>query len=192
MTEDQTADRVQIHYTMAVYCNSVDSGDVEGVVSAFMPDGHLELSSGTKAAGRDAIRAFYTPVIGPDRPDRGPDGALRSIVERTGIAPEDVGPGRPFSGDEIVSLNCWGFTPALFAGLDAQLGDFLRARGTEPKAEFYLPAAVSTMIGRGEAGVRVLQTESTWFGVTYREDKPRVQAAIAELVASGAYPARWF
>lgn len=76
MTEDQTADRVQIHYTMAVYCNCVDSGDVEGVVAAFMPDGHLELSSGTRAAGRDAIRAFYIPVIGPDRPDRAPDGAL--------------------------------------------------------------------------------------------------------------------
>jgi len=61
MTHDQAADRTQIQYTMAVYCNSVDSGDVDGVVSVFMPDGHLELSSGTKAAGREAIRAFYTP-----------------------------------------------------------------------------------------------------------------------------------
>jgi hypothetical protein len=58
------------------------------------------------------------------------------------------------------------------------------------KAEFYLPAAVSTMIARGEARVRVLPTESAWFGVTYREDKPRVQAAIADLVAAGRYPAQ--
>ena len=76
MSNDQAADRTQIQYTMAVYCNSVDSGDVEGVVSVFLPDGRLELSSGTKAAGRDAIRAFYTPVIGPARPDRAPDGSL--------------------------------------------------------------------------------------------------------------------
>jgi hypothetical protein len=58
------------------------------------------------------------------------------------------------------------------------------------KAEFYLPAAVSSMIARGEANVRVLPTESTWFGVTYRDDKPRVEAAIRELVHAGKYPAR--
>lgn len=118
----------------------------------------------------------------------GPDLELRSIVEHTGIAPEEVGPGRKFSGEEIVSMNCWGFTPALFAGLDAQFREFLAARGGEAKSEFYLPAAVSAMIGRGEAKVRVLPTASTWFGVTYREDKPRVQAAIAGLVQAGLYP----
>jgi len=118
----------------------------------------------------------------------GPDQALRSIVEHTGIAPEEVGTGRKFSGEEIVSMNCWGFTPALFAGLDAQFREFLTARGGEAKSEFYLPAAVSAMIGRGEARVRVLPTASTWFGVTYREDKPRVQAAIAGLVRAGLYP----
>ena len=118
----------------------------------------------------------------------GPDPALHSIVEHTGIAPEEVGPGRKFSGEEIVSMNCWGFTPALFAGLDPQFREFLAARGGEPKSEFYLPAAVSAMIGRGGAQVRVLPTASTWFGVTYREDKPRVQAAIAGLVQAGLYP----
>lgn len=115
-------------------------------------------------------------------------GALTSIVEHTGIDPKDVGAGKKYSGDEIVSLNCWGFTPALFAGLDAQLKEFLTARATEPKAEFYLPAAVSTMISRGQATVKVLPTESTWFGVTYREDKPRVEASIAALVQAGKYP----
>ena len=76
MTDRETCDRVQIQYTMALYCNSVDSGDVDGVVSAFMADGQLELSSGTKAHGHAAIRAFYTPVIGPARPDRMPDGSI--------------------------------------------------------------------------------------------------------------------
>jgi hypothetical protein len=145
------------------------------------------------------------------------NGALRSIVETHGISAEVVGPGKKYSGDEFVSMNCWGFTPALFRGLDAQFREFLaanvgrvpspgstlRGEGTPPtsdppptldplKAEFYLPGAVSMMIARGEATVRVLPTESTWFGVTYREDKPRVEAAIGELVARGIYPKKLF
>ena len=77
----------------------------------------------------------------------GPDGDLRSITEQTGIAPEEVGLGRRFSGEETVSMNCWGFTPAVWPGLDAQFQAFvggLTAGGKDPlKAEFYLPAAVS-------------------------------------------------
>lgn len=122
----------------------------------------------------------------------GPDGKLVSIVEHTGILPEEIGPGKKYSGAEIASLNCWAFTPALFAGLDAQLRTFLTERGREPKAEFYLPAAVSAMIQQGTATVQVLPTDSSWFGVTYREDKPRVVASIATLVQSGQYPARLF
>ncbi|HWA86359.1 MAG TPA: NTP transferase domain-containing protein [Opitutus sp.] len=122
----------------------------------------------------------------------GVEGKLESITERTGIKTGDVGAGREFSGDEVVSMNCWGFTPAVFAGLERQLRDFLAGRGADPKAEFYLPAGVSEMIARGEAVARVLPTAGEWFGVTYREDKPRVVAAIAELVRRGVYPAKLF
>ena len=119
-------------------------------------------------------------------------GRLASITETHGITAAEVGaePGKKFSGDTIVSMNCWGFTPELFAGLDVQFREFLTARGTEPKSEFYLPGSVSTMIARGETTVRVLPTDSAWFGITFREDKPRVQAALAELVLAGLYPAR--
>ena len=79
----------------------------------------------------------------------GPRGELRTIVEQTGIAAAEVGPGGKYSGQEIVSMNCWGFTPALFAGLDVQFREFLATRGGEAKSEFYLPAAVSAMIGKG-------------------------------------------
>jgi hypothetical protein len=119
-------------------------------------------------------------------------GHLQGIVEQTGILASEVGAGKPYRGSEIASMNCWGFTPSLFEGLDRQLREFLSARGTESKSEFYLPAAVSTMIERHEAEVQVLPTSSTWFGVTYREDKARVVAAIAELVAAGAYPEKLF
>jgi CTP:molybdopterin cytidylyltransferase MocA len=118
------------------------------------------------------------------------DGRLSAIVETHGITAAEVGAGRKYSGNEYVSMNCWGFTPALFAGLDAQFREFLTARAGEPKAEFYLPATVSEMIARREATARVLPTESAWFGVTYREDKARVQEAIAALVRAGRYPAR--
>jgi hypothetical protein len=150
------------------------------------------------------------------------NGALGSIVETHGISADIVGPGKKYSGDEFVSMNCWGFTPALFPGLDFQFQEFLstnvgrvpspgsnlRGGGTPPtrttpvtnspptrdplKAEFYLPGSVSTMIARGEANVRVLPTDSAWFGVTYRDDKPRVQAAIGDLVARGIYSKKLF
>jgi UTP-glucose-1-phosphate uridylyltransferase len=116
------------------------------------------------------------------------DGRLKSIVEQTAIRPEDVGPGKTFSGDEIVSMNCWGFTPALFPLLDAQWRAFLAASGRELKSEFYLPAAVSAMITAAQAEARVLATDSSWFGITYRDDKPRVVSAIEDLVQAGIYP----
>ena len=124
--------------------------------------------------------------------DVGEDKRLRSITEQANLTPADVGAGRKFSGGETVSMNCWGFTPALFPSLDEQLAEFLRAQGGNAKAEFYLPTAVSAMIARDEAQVRVLPTAGVWFGVTYREDKPRVQAALAGLVRDGEYPDKLF
>ena len=71
--------------------------------------------------------------------------------------------------------------------LTAKLGDFLAAHAGSEKSEFYIPSAVAGMIAAGEATVRVIPTSSDWFGVTYREDRPRVVESIARLVSSGAY-----
>jgi hypothetical protein len=119
-------------------------------------------------------------------------GRLVSITEERSIARADVGAGRRFSGDEITSMNCWGFTPALFGGLDAGLKAFLTANGSDPKAEFYLPAAVSSLVAEGSATVDIVPSGDSWFGITYREDRPLVAAAIRALVDRGAYPARLF
>ena len=116
-------------------------------------------------------------------------GNLVSITETHGITPAEVGPGKKFPSEQFVSMNCWGFTPALFGALDAQWREFLAARSSDLKAEFYLPGAVSEQIARAQATVHVLPTASSWFGITYRDDKPRVTAAIAELVQRGEYPA---
>jgi NDP-sugar pyrophosphorylase family protein len=119
-------------------------------------------------------------------------GVLLSITEETEIARGDVGPGRRFSGDEVVSMNCWGFTPALFGGLEKGLRAFLGARGFDPKAEWYIPEAISGLILGGEASVEVLPSEDQWFGITFRDDRERVASTIAGLVGRGAYPTRLF
>jgi len=89
-------------------------------------------------------------------------------------------------------MNCWAFTPEVFAGLGDMLRGFLASRGRDPAAEFYLPEAVSGLVGAGRATVEVIASEETWFGITYRGDRDRVAAAIEGLVGRGAYPRRLF
>jgi NDP-sugar pyrophosphorylase family protein len=120
------------------------------------------------------------------------DGRLEAITEVKAIARGDVGPGRRFTGHEIVSMNFWGFTPAIFDGLDEGFRSFLSFAISDPKAEFYLPAAVSALIAKGSAAVHVLPSDDAWFGITYQEDRPHVAAAVAALVARGVYPAPLF
>ncbi|MFZ4778540.1 MAG: nucleotidyltransferase family protein [Terrimicrobiaceae bacterium] len=108
-------------------------------------------------------------------------------IERTPLEIVNQEDGTRFSGEERVSMNCWGFTPAVFAGLEELFTTFLTKRGTEEKSEFYIPEAVADMIQAGKATVDVLPVESKWFGVTYREDRPSVIAALASLAAAGEY-----
>ena len=120
-------------------------------------------------------------------------GFLVNVNEVTGIDHAKVAVGQPLppgvmDGNAIASMNCWGFTPGIFTSLERQLGEFLVAHGNELKSEFYLPSAVTGLIGVGEATVAVLPTASSWFGVTYREDRPRVVASLQALVQAGVYP----
>ncbi len=92
------------------------------------------------------------------------------------------------TGDEVVSMNLWTFPPSIFEHLGKQFTEFLRQRGDESESEFYIPAVVNTLIRCNAARVRVLTCDAAWFGVTFREDRPRVQQRIADLVKSGLYP----
>jgi NDP-sugar pyrophosphorylase family protein len=119
----------------------------------------------------------------------GADGFLKDIEEHTGILASEVGAGLRYDPATLVSMNCWGFDAREFLPqLDQAWREFVATRGKEPKAEFYLPAAVNSLVQTGAARVRVLPTTDNWFGVTYREDKPHVQTALAALVAQGTYP----
>jgi hypothetical protein len=102
----------------------------------------------------------------------------------------DDGQHHTSSGDEIVSMNLWGFRPGLMAHLEERFRAFLAERGGESSAEFFLPAAVGSMIADGLATVRVFETESPWFGLTHREDVADVKRRLLALVEQGVYPAR--
>ena len=65
---------------------------------------------------------------------------------------------------------------------------FLDEKGHELKSEFYIPTVVDTLIAQKQAQVTVLPNHDTWFGVTYREDKPYVQEGVQKLIAAGRYP----
>ena len=117
---------------------------------------------------------------------------LISIEETTEILASEVGHGKKLSGDEIVSMNCWGFTPELFGLLETELKQFVKTHGSNPKAEFYLPVTVSDMVRTNLIHVDIHITQSQWFGVTFKEDKPRVQASIEQLVLKDEYPKRLF
>ena len=129
------------------------------------------------------------------------NGYLKEVIERTAI--EAIGGGKAkftdengneviLGGEEISSMNFWGFMPSLFDGMGAMFNDFLSKRGTELKSEFYIPFVVAEMVHSGKASVKVLRSSDSWFGVTYREDKPRVQADIKALIAAGVYPENLF
>ena len=125
-----------------------------------------------------------------------PEGRLVSVTEHTDLRAEaggvvGRGPGGAealFSGGEPVSLNLWGFTPAVFGELERAFEGFLAQRGADRDAEFYLPAGVDAAVRSGRAEVLLLPTDEEWFGVTYREDLPRVRAAVAARVEAGLYP----
>ena len=96
------------------------------------------------------------------------------------------------SGNELVSMNMWGFTPTLFDHLEKMFNDFLTGNISDLKSEFLIPSVINDLIEKNIEKVKVLKTQSTWFGVTYVEDKAFVESQIKELIQSGEYPVSLF
>lgn len=126
----------------------------------------------------------------------GEDGYLKDItelksIEREGPSITNIdaeGQETLLNGGEIVSMNMWGFTPQVFGQLYEHFQRFLKRHGGDAKAECYIPNAVNALIQEGKARVKVLRSGDPWFGVTYREDHPRVVQSITRLVDVGTYP----
>lgn len=127
-----------------------------------------------------------------------PLGLLTGVTEMTRLVRVEGGienqenPESPLrlKGHERVSMNMWGFTHPLFSVLKDRFPIWLERNAGNIKAEWYIPFVVDELVKEGIATVSVLPTESRWFGVTYREDKPKVVEAISKLVEEGVYPER--
>jgi len=89
--------------------------------------------------------------------------------------------------DELVSMNMWGFGVELFAQLRPQFERFL-ADGYREQAEFLLPEVVQAQLREKKVKIELLRGSDRWYGITFREDEPRVAAALSKLVADGYYP----
>jgi NDP-sugar pyrophosphorylase family protein len=145
---------------------------------------------------RNTLSEFGSVARGICRVDQ--DDYLEGVVELTSIERKGAeiqntgAEGRitPLTGDEAVSMNMWGFTPRIFPQLRARFESFLRANATDLKRECYIPSTVNELVAAGQARVKVLRTRDSWFGVTYREDHPRVVENIRSLIRAGAYPER--
>ncbi len=129
------------------------------------------------------------------------DGKLTSVVERTAISydndgnivfTDENGEIQTLDPKTPVSMNLWGFTPDYFDYSDREFKKFLDKDINTPKAEFFIPLCIDTLINSGEATVKVLDTDSKWFGVTYAADRPGVVAKFAELHQNGTYPSKLF
>jgi len=124
------------------------------------------------------------------------NGFLKDVEEVTEIKREDGGikgnwldgERREVSEKAIASMNFWGFTADLFDHLEVHFIEFLKERGQEMKSECYIPTLIDELIRAGKVDCRVLETNSSWFGVTYPDDKPHVVENIQKLIVDGEYP----
>jgi len=127
-------------------------------------------------------------------------GELVGVDETSNIVKTDDGAAidtdgnlEPIDGDNLVSMNMWGLTPAFMQELETGFAKFLKDNVENlEKAEYLLPTIVDKMIKADEATVAVLKTDATWFGVTYQEDTPVVKAAFEQLMEQGVYKAKLF
>jgi len=124
------------------------------------------------------------------------DSFLQEIVEYTQIEKKNgeikyndkSGESHNFQGDEITSMNMWGFTPGIFEYLGKQFDEFLQKSGSDNKAEFFLPSVVDNLIHHNLVKVKVLLSTDRWYGMTYPEDKQSVTKAMQDYVKQGTYP----
>ena len=124
------------------------------------------------------------------------DNYLSTVTERVSI--QAAGAGRiqyveneqavDMTGNEICSMNFWGFQPMLFDTLEEKFIAFLQEKGQELKSEWYIPTIIQDAIDCGETRVKVLSSDSKWFGVTYPEDRPSVVASLKAMHDAGTYP----
>lgn len=142
---------------------------------------------------KNTVSAYGTVTRGVCRTE---DGQLTEICEtrNIGLLPDGtiaaMNEGIPhiLDGDTVVSMNFWGFMPSIFEQMEQYFHEFLHNLGNNEKGECLLPDMVGALLREGTLNVSVLQSEDTWFGMTYQEDRPRVAATLKVLHENGTYP----
>lgn len=127
------------------------------------------------------------------------EGFLTGVKECHGIEKKEAGLIQVEDGKEVpfpegasVSMNMWGFTPDYFDYSEKAFVKFLEENAGELKSEFYIPTVVNDLINAGEITLKVEQTPSKWFGVTFAADRDATVAQFKKLVEDGVYPAKLF
>lgn len=124
------------------------------------------------------------------------DGYLKFIVEQTGIqkkGEEIIAGSQKFTGEELVSMNCWGFMPDLFVELERAFLTFLEDRSNDlAVAEFYLPSVINDLIKTKNFSVSLFRAEENWMGLTHPSDLAEVKLALQEKIKAGVYPSQLF
>ena len=124
------------------------------------------------------------------------DGKLETVVETDNLQQTDEGVSSNrdilLDGFEPVSMNMWGFTPILFDYLSEKFDEFLQEGKMELKSEFLIPNVINDLIQTDRESVHVLRSDSSWFGITYKEDKLYVVDEIQKLIDEGVYPQELF
>lgn len=119
------------------------------------------------------------------------NGHLSNITEITNIMDcsyeDETGKKILLPPNTVVSMNMWGFTPDLFGYLEEGFENFLKEKINVPKSEYFLPFQIDELIKKGEKQVKVLVAEDKWYGMTYKEDKPVLKAAIDNMTEKGLY-----
>jgi dTDP-glucose pyrophosphorylase len=126
------------------------------------------------------------------------NGLLVDIVETRQIektsngaqAPASDGKMQHFTGNEVVSMNLWGFKPSCYRFLGEEFKNFINKSGMDIKSELDIPTSVDKFVKNGQITIKILMSSERWFGVTYREDKPFVVESIKKMIRNGVYPAR--
>lgn len=178
----------------------INADDFYGRSSFQMLGEHLRSGDGFEAMVGFVLRNTLSEFGGVKRGvcKIGSDGFLESVTEfeniqKDGLAAnyrDSSGIVRPLAGNELVSMNMWGFRPTLFPHLLTAWTEFLINHAQDEAAEFYIPDVITSIIDQGHEKFRVLSTDDTWFGMTYRDDRPFVVERIRSLVARGDYPER--
>ncbi len=123
------------------------------------------------------------------------EGDLKKIVERLKVRKTQAGAeyldetgAHALKGDELVSMNIWGCTPAIFHQLENLLRNFLSQQGDVEKSEFLIPKAIDLLIHQKQVVVKILPTRDSWFGLTYPEDREQAKVSISRLISEKVYP----